>query len=334
VETKICEAPAMNGPGKAMERQLGETLADSNPQDRAGFFLPQPYSPRSDLTRHIVGRCRSHKTGFTLIELLVVIVIIAILAAMLLPALSKAKGKAQGIACLQYAYDSEDHILYASARSAGGGGADPKTDPYVWVQGTLDFNPGNSSNWDVNQDEAKSPLWSYCGLNNGIWKCPADRSTIAPLFGPLKGQRVPRIRSMSVSIWLGGFGATLNTGYPGVSSPPWRLFLKLNDIQDPGPSRTLLFWDEREDVINYGNFFVDMTGYPNQPGAFQFGGDMPASYHDGAGGLSFVDGHAEIKRWRDPRTTPPIRKFQWYGGASPSNPDILWLQERATSKMQ
>ena len=65
--------------------------------------------------------------------------------------------------------------------------------------------------------------------------------------------------------------------------------------------------------------------------------DYPASYHNRAGGLSFADGHSEIKRWVDPRTTPPLKKGTTAVGDagrvnSPNNKDIFWLQERCTRK--
>ena len=63
-----------------------------------------------------------------------------------------------------------------------------------------------------------------------------------------------------MAVWLGGLGGTLSGFGPGYDSPPWRLYLSLNDLSDPGPSRTLLFWDEREDSINLGNFGINNIG--------------------------------------------------------------------------
>ena len=50
-----------------------------------------------------------------------------------------------------------------------------------------------------------------------------------------------------------------------------------------------------------------MAGWPNQPAQYGFY-DLPGFYHHLACGFSFADGHSEIRRWRDPRTTPPLWK--------------------------
>jgi prepilin-type processing-associated H-X9-DG protein len=60
------------------------------------------------------------------------------------------------------------------------------------------------------------------------------------------------------------------------------------------------------------------------------GGGLAASRHNGAATLSFADGHAEIKKWLDPRTRAPVKRW-YYIPVIEENPDAAWLMERTTS---
>jgi prepilin-type N-terminal cleavage/methylation domain-containing protein len=277
------------------------------------------------------------KSGFTLTELLVVIAIIAILAGLLLPVISRVKGKSQGIFCLNnlkqlgvswaaYSHDNEDRIPPNNGDKQAG--YNPAISPYfplTWCAGFMNNSTPVPDNTNTLYLTA-SHLWPY-HKNLAVWRCPADKSTSR--FG---GRTYPRVRSMSMSCWLNK-GQSQADAWRG--QVMYKIIRRTGDMVAPGPGKTWILIDEREDGINDAMFCVNMWGAdPVETSALMMG-DYPANYHNGAGALNFGDGHAEIHRWLDSRTTPVLKAGQTLHTYEPSagNVDLIWLQERSTGRL-
>lgn len=243
--------------------------------------------------------------AFSLIELLVVIAIIAILAALLLSALSASKQQAQGTQCasnlkqMQAAWqvyaDDFAQILVPNA-----GYLQPE---YVtnlcWVAGNVSSLPDETNASLL----SKALLGSYA-KNVSIYKCPAD---------PGHPPGTPRVRSISMNNYMHGKGMGLNENFVQNA--------RATDVRQP--SSSFVFLDERSTTIDDGYFVMILTtNYSEAEGP-----NLPASYHARAGGLSFADGHAQLKKWRtsdfqNPRSEGSI--------PMPNNIDYEWLMQNTT----
>jgi prepilin-type processing-associated H-X9-DG protein len=96
-----------------------------------------------------------------------------------------------------------------------------------------------------------------------------------------------------------------------------------------------VFVDEHPDSINDGLFGMHLPATPPASGgnwAAQTWDDVPASYHNGACGFAFADGHAEIKKWQNLETKAPIVKTSPSTSTGKvSRRDEPWLAQRTSA---
>jgi prepilin-type N-terminal cleavage/methylation domain-containing protein/prepilin-type processing-associated H-X9-DG protein len=297
---------------------------------------------------------RKSGNGFTLVELLAVLAVIALLAMTLLPAIAS-RPDAKAFQCQNnqkqlilawqmYAEDNRDVLPpndypFTTAYFSQPGGT--QAHMRNWAVGTME-QPLDSRTWQELVPTGVNLHLNTCLAgyitNAQLYRCPADQY-IDP-FSHALHVRSYSMNSAVGTVWWSSFqggpplGSPVQGGWlPGTSynqnQTTWLTYGKITSFTKAGPANIFVFMDENPYSINDGTIAIPAEA---APGATYLA-DYPAGNHDGAGSISFADGHVVMHKWLDWRTFNPAGLIQpGQGGAgglqthqTPDNPDCFYL---------
>jgi type II secretory pathway pseudopilin PulG len=267
--------------------------------------------------------------------LLVVIAIIAILAALLLPALSKAKDRANAIACVNnakqlitaahvYAVDFNDYWPLNGQGNSTIDLANPPANyvPKVWVEGREGSNLTDQRTADGMVSDRVSLLAPYMGKTKASFRCPADKQLITS--GTSSYYR-PRSYGMNTFVaWTGA-------AYHSEPSGGYRVFPRTTSVTRPAD--VFVFGELHPFSICRPQFGVHMDGANVY--------HIPGNQHRTLSVFAFADGHTESHKWFNARFNNPAipeSDGRWHNHQSPHptaslaeiQPDLNWLRAHTT----
>lgn len=257
------------------------------------------HAPLSEGDNAGVRKCQP--SAFTLIELLVVIAIIAILASFLLPALSAAKGKAQGIYCLNnfkqlnlgiaVYLGNYNEIFPANASEPRGFHLE---DWIYWrPAGSVDPVTGCTC-----LPIAQSPIAVSCGTANAtnLFLCPRDLSDQLRNAAALANGGPAFPYSYTIASTSAGRGEA--SVWSAAAGP----FVPFRSSQVVRPCDKIMFVEEpdcdAERPPGNPTTRMDLEDGSWLPKYDSTGKEVALRHSKQSGNMNFADGHAEAAPWQ------------------------------------